>query len=162
DAGATPLHLACTNRSAAMVERLIDAGANPNAALPNGETRLMTCARTGDARAVAAIVRGGADVDAREHAHQQTALMWAAAERHPDVVGTLIAAHADIGARSVVYEQTVVDEQTQRAGREALNYTVKRGGATPLLFAARSGDVESAQLLLDAGADANDAQPARG
>jgi ankyrin repeat protein len=40
-----------------------------------------------------------------------------------------------------------------------LNYTVKRGGATPLLFAARSGDVESAQLLLDAGADANDAQP---
>src|SRR5205807_558418 len=29
----------------------------------------------------------------------------------------------------------------------------------PLLFAARSGDVESMQLLLRAGADANDAQP---
>src|SRR3954447_720266 len=85
--------------------------------------------------------------------------MWAAAERHPDVVRSLIAAHADVSARSVVYEQTVVDEQTQRAGREALNYTVKRGGATALLFAARSGDDESAQLLLDAGADANDAQP---
>jgi ankyrin len=159
DAGATPLHLACTNHSAAMVERLLDAGANPNAALLNGETVLMTCARTGDARAIAALVRRGADVDAREHAHQQTALMWAAAERHPDVVGALVAAHADIRARSLVYEQTVVDEQTQRAGREALNYTVKRGGATPLLFAARSGDVESARLLLGAGADANDAQP---
>jgi len=159
DAGATPLHLACTNRSAAMVERLLDAGANPNAALLNGETVLMTCARTGDAGAVTALLRRGAAVDAREHAHRQTALMWAAAERHADVVRLLIAAHADIRARSLVYEQTVVDEQTQRAGREALNYTVKRGGATPLLFAARSGDLASAQLLLDAGADANDAQP---
>jgi uncharacterized protein len=159
DGGATPLHVACTNRSAAMVERLLDAGANPNAALLNGETVLMTCARTGDARAVTALVRRGADVDAREQAHRQTALMWAAAERHHDVVRSLIAAHADIRARSLVYEQTVVDEQTQRAGREALNYTVKRGGATPLLFAARSGDVESAQLLLEAGGDANDAQP---
>jgi len=71
----------------------------------------------------------------------------------------LIDARADIRARSLVYDQTVVDEQTQRAGREELNYTVKRGGATPLLFAARVGDVESARLLLKAGADANDAQP---
>ena len=46
---------------------------------------------------------------------------------------------------------------TQRAGREALNYTVPRGGSTPLLFAARSGDAESARLLLAAGADPNDA-----
>jgi hypothetical protein len=36
---------------------------------------------------------------------------------------------------------------------------VLRGGATPLLFAARVGDVESARLLLKAGADANESQP---
>jgi ankyrin repeat protein len=59
----------------------------------------------------------------------------------------------------LTYAQTVVGEQTQRAGREELNYTVLRGGATPLLFAARVGDVESATLLLKAGADANDSQP---
>jgi uncharacterized protein len=75
------------------------------------------------------------------------------------VVEALIAAHADVRARSLVYAQTVVGEQTQRAGREELNYTVRRGGATPLLFAVRVGDVESARLLLKAGADANDAQP---
>ena len=50
DLGATPLHLACTNRSAPMVDRLLAARANPNAKLLNGETALMTCARTGDAK----------------------------------------------------------------------------------------------------------------
>ena len=85
--------------------------------------------------------------------------MWAAAQRHPDVVQLLIEAGADVRARSLTYPQTVVGEQTQRAGREELNYTVLRGGATPLLFAARVGDVESARLLLKAGADANDSQP---
>jgi len=159
DLGATALHLACTNRSAAMVERLLAANANPNAALLEGETVLMTCARAGDARAVKALIARGAEVGAKERAHGQNALMWAAAERHPDVVRALIEAHADVRARSRVYPQTVVGEQTQRAGREELNYTVLRGGATPLLFAARVGDAESARLLLEAGADANDAQP---
>jgi len=159
DLGATPLHLACTNRSAAMVERLLAAHADANAALLNGETALMTCARAGDVAAVRALLVHGASVNAAEREHRQTALMWAAAEHHPDVVEALIAARADVRARSLVYAQTVVGEQTQRAGREELNYTVRRGGATALLFAVRGGDVESAGLLLKAGADANDAQP---
>ena len=159
DLGATPLHLACTNRSAAMVERLLAAGADARATLLNGETALMTCARAGDAGAVKALLAHGADVNAKEHEHQQTALMWAVAQRHPEVVELLIEARADIGARSLTYAQTVVGEQTQRAGREELNYTVLRGGATPLLFAARAGDEQSATLLLKAGADPNDSQP---
>jgi uncharacterized protein len=159
DVGATPLHAACTNRSASMVDRLLAAGADAKAALLSGETVLMTCARSGGARAVKSLIAHGADVNAKEREHNQTALMWAVAQRHPDVVQLLIAARADIRARSLVYAQTVVGEQTQRAGREELNYTVLRGGATPLLFAARVGDVESARLLLQAGADANDAQP---
>src|SRR5262249_2037166 len=105
------------------------------------------------------LLRGGANPAAAEREHRQTALMWAVAERHPEVVKLLLDAHADVAARSLVYPQTVVDEQTQRAGREKLNYTVQRGGATALLFAARVGDLESARLLLNAGADANDAQP---
>jgi ankyrin repeat protein len=156
DLGATALYLACTNHSAPMVSRLLEAGADPNLALPSGETPLMNCARTGDAAAVRALLARGARVDARETAHQQTALMWAVAERHPDAVAALIAARADVRARSAVYSQTVTSEVTQRAGREALNYTVSRGGSTPLLFAARSGDAASARQLLDAGADVND------
>jgi len=159
DVGAVPLHLACTNRNAPMVERLLAAGANANAKLLSGETVLMTCARAGDAKAVKALLMHGADVNAKESAHDQTALMWAAAQSHPDVVQLLVETGADVRARARSYPQTVVGVQTQRAGREELNYTVLRGGSTPLLFTARVGDVASARVLLAAGADANDSLP---
>jgi ankyrin repeat protein len=57
--------------------------------------------------------------------------MWAISERHSNVAGRLIERGADIHARS-------------------------NGGFTPLLFAARVGDLESAKLLIAAGADVND------
>jgi ankyrin repeat protein len=159
DTGVTPLYLSCMNRRAAMVERLLAAGADPNAALLNGETALMMCARAGDPASVKALLLGGANVNAKESRHHQTALMWAASEKRPEVVKLLIEVGADINARSVIYPRTVTGEETQRAGREELNYTVLRGGSTPLLFAAREGDVESARLLLAAGADVNDKLP---
>src|SRR5262249_44059842 len=100
-----------------------------------------------------------ADVNRTERSREQTALMWAAAQKHPDVVAALVDSGADVWARSRVYNQTVTSEVTQRAGREELNYTVLRGGSTALLFAARSGDALSAALLLGAGADVNDELP---
>ncbi|HWF07698.1 MAG TPA: ankyrin repeat domain-containing protein [Bryobacteraceae bacterium] len=159
DLGATPLHLACNNGSLAMVDRMLAAKADANARLLNGETVLMSCARTGNAAAVKALLVHGAHAKAAEPEHNQTALMWAAAEGHPDVLAMLLEFGADVRARSLSYSQTVVGEQTQRAGREKLNYDVDRGGSTPLLFAARSGDAASAKLLLASGADANDALP---
>jgi ankyrin repeat protein len=162
DTGATPLYLACVNGNAGIVTKLLDAGANAKASLLGGETALMTCARAGNADAVRALLRGGAAVDvinARESSHNQTALMWAAAEAHPDVVAALLEGGADVRARSREYTQTVTSEVTQRAGREELNYTISRGGSTALLSAARSGDADSARLLIEAGAGVNDALP---
>jgi ankyrin repeat protein len=159
DTGATALYLACVNRSGPMVERLLQARANPNAALVSGETVLMTCARTGEATGVRALLTRGANVNATEPGHHQTALMWAAAQSQPKAVEALLEGGADVRARSRSYTQTVTSEVTQRAGREELNYTVPRGGSTPLLFAARSGDAESARLLIEAGADVNDELP---
>jgi ankyrin repeat protein len=159
DTAVTPLFLACTNRNAAMVERLLTASANPNAALLTGETVLMTCSRTGEIGAVKALLARGANVNAKERSHDQTALMWAAAQKHAPVVRALVEHGADVRARSRVYTQTVTSEVTQRAGREELNYSVPRGGSTPLLFAARVGDAESARVLIEAGADVNDSLP---
>ena len=159
DVGVTPLYLACTNRNATIVEKLLNAEADPNAALLNGETVLMNCARTGNAAALKSLIAAGAKVNVREPEHHQTALMWAVAEKHPEAVRVLLDAGADVHARSLSYEQTVTSEVTQRLGREQLNYTVVRGGSTPLLFGARSGDVDSIGLLLAAGADVDDVLP---
>jgi uncharacterized protein len=152
----TPLHLACINRNGAMVGRLLAAGADANAATWNGETALMTCARAGSPSAVKSLLLHGANVNAKEGAHDQTALMWAAAQSHPDVVQLIVEAGGDVRARSRTYPETVVGEDTQRAGREELNYTILAGGMTPLMFAARSGDAASARLLVAAGANPND------
>ena len=134
-----------------MVERLLAAGANPNAKLFNGETVLMTCSRTGDVKAVKALLVKGADVKMKEPEHDQTALMWAVAQRHPDVVQMLLEFGASVRDRSRIYPMTVVGEQTQRAGREKLNYTVLRGGATPLLFAGTGEMVSERAGILNIG-----------
>ena len=45
--GVPPLSIACTNGNAALVRMLLDAGADANASIPDGETVLMTAARVG-------------------------------------------------------------------------------------------------------------------
>ena len=82
DLGVTPLWLAGQNGSAAMAERLLTAGANPNIALSSGETPLMAAARSGHARLVKLLLAAGADVNATEKRQGQTALMWAASQKH--------------------------------------------------------------------------------
>jgi len=134
DNGVTPLALACLNGAPPMVTRLLAAGADPNLGRHTGETPLMTAARTGAVPVVEALLARGADVQATELAERQTALMWAVAERHADVSRLLMHHGADVWARA-------------------------KSGFTPLLFAARVGDLESAQALVDAGADVNDTAP---
>ena len=156
--GATPLYLACENGNPALVRVLLEAGAAPDATLPSGETALMTAARTGSAEAAAALVAHGAAVHAREAMEDQTALMWAVSQRHSAVVEVLLDAGADVHARSRV--RPVVVAHSPRTGAPGAVVTVDEGGYTPLLFAARSGDLASARLLLAAGADPNDTAPA--
>ena len=152
DLGATPLWIACLNRSAAMVRTLLEAGANPNAALLSGETPLMVAARTGSPEIVEQLLTKDARLDARG-TRGQTALMWAVAERHPEVVKVLLAHGADVHARSDVWSEVMA---VPPHGFPGYNRAIPHGGDTALLFAARVGDLDSAQLLVDAGANVND------
>ncbi len=151
--GATPLWLAAMNGSADMVGRLLDANADPNAALKMGETPLMTAARAGSVKTAELLLDRGADPNAAEHERGQTALMWAAAQRHPDVVRLLVDRGADLHARSKVWHQL---ENTAGNTNPIGNFEMAHGGSTPLLFAARNGDVDTVRVLLDRGADVND------
>jgi len=155
DLGVTPLWMACQNGSVAMARKLLEAGANPNAKLLSGETLVMTASRSGKAEVVELLLAKGADVNVRA-TRGQTALMWAAAQKHPEVVKVLLAHGADVKARSDVWTQlwqTAPDQDVHPDYQVKL----KLGGDTPLLFAARVGDLASAKLLVEAGADVNDA-----
>jgi ankyrin repeat protein len=142
--GETPLLLACTNGNAEMVGVLLTAGADPNLGLPSGETPLMRAAWVGSLDTIKQLVARGADVNARENTRGQSALMWAVSERHATAARTLVEVGADVHARTA--------KDTVR-----FNGGVSGGSFTPLLFAARVGDVESTRILLDAGAKIDDA-----
>ena len=148
--GATPIWLAAVNGSASMIRRLLDGRANPNAALASGETPLMAAARSGSVEAVRLLLAHGADVNAKERTRGQSALMWAIEQRHAAVAKTLIELGADVHARSGVWHQL---ENTAGNTNPAGDFEMAHGGSTPLLFAARQGDVATARVLLDAGAD---------
>ena len=153
DLGATPLWIASQNGSAPLVRILLQAGADPDRALLLGETPLMVASRSGSADVVEQLLLKGANVNARA-ARGQTALMWAAAQQHPQVVKVLLSNGAEVHSRSEVWSQVMA---VPPHGLPLYNKVIPHGGDTALLFAARSGDLASATLLVTAGANVNDA-----
>jgi uncharacterized protein len=155
--GVTPLHEAAARGSAGMIEALLKGGADPNAVFGEGETPLMAAARTGDVDAVKMLLTFGAAVDARETFRGQTALMYAVAENQAAVVKVLIELKADVNARTVRYEFAKLT-----GGNGGIIHDRPEGGITPIFLAARQGATESADALLDAGADLKGTEPQYG
>ncbi len=158
DLGITPLALAAANGNTAIVGTLLQSGADPNAASEAGVTPLMQAARTGSIDTLRGLLEFGADVNANERARGQTALMWAVSQQHADVVELLLRYGADVRARTRTRPRMVMLDRGTREfvqTSEELAALLEMGGSRPLLFAARVGDLDSARLLLDAGASAN-------
>ena len=147
--GATPLYLASTVGNDAIIDKLLKHGADVNGTfLRHSETALMFAARSGRPEAVKLLLEAGAQVDAKETMRQTTALMWAAEQGHADVIKLLVAAGADLEAN------TIVEEAKKRRGvsyEQGDNFHT--GGVTPLVLAARQGNLDAVKVLAESGAD---------
>ena len=175
DLGVTPLMLAAANGNPVLVGLLLDAGADPNLARPTGDTALMFAARAGSVEAVQRLAAAGANPNAAT-VGGHTALMWAAAEAHPRVVQALIdhgAALVDVRTAATPFvprrRRPRRGPILLRAGEAANPAEFPRdgetdpqrtaGGFTPLLYAVLAGDSDTVRVLLDNGADVDDASP---
>ena len=154
----TPLWLAASNGSAAMIRRLITVDTDINVPTATGGTPLMAAAMSGSVDAMDLLVRRGAWVNARETENGQTALMFAAWENRPDAIRALVRHGALTGLMSYVvsmieerldeYGNPIPDRRRRIPGGNSI-----MGGLTPLLIAARDGHLEAVRALVESGAD---------
>ena len=151
--GATPLGEAIDLLDTRLVDMLLKAGASPNLSNDDNQTPLMLAARAGSFPIAEALVKAGARVNEKELLREQTALMWAVAASSPEIVDLLIANKAEVDIRA-----SSTDWGSQITSEPRAQYR-NTGGLTPLLFATRSGCVDCAASLLQAGADVNRPTP---
>jgi uncharacterized protein len=169
--GVTPMSLAAASGNAAMIRLLLESGADPNAPDGAGEMPLMTAAQVGSLDSVKTLLAAGATLDARDQAFQQTALMMAVRANHPELVRYFIQQGAAVNVQTRTGEapRWVLPNSVPGFGHgigivrgglpeRGSRYLIP-GAMTPLQYAARDGRLESATLLLDAGATIEQADP---
>jgi ankyrin repeat protein len=158
------LYFAATNGSATVIRKLLDAGADPNAADPSGETALMTATRSGSIDAVKALLQHGADVKAKDAVTQQTPLMWAVRSNFPAAVDLYLEYGAEINSRTRTGKTPAARPPGAGGGSHGAGIVRSGwpeqgfqgetpGGMTPLLYAARDGRTGIVRVLIAAKAD---------
>ncbi len=166
--GETPLMMAARTGSVPVLELLLARGAPVDARERlRGTTALMWAAANGNTEAVQWLIGKGADVSARSGT--------TAPGRRPYLAETgreRISQFAyGYGLAGVIVKQASVESQKRVQEEIAIargvleRYPVPKlpppskdpwGGLTPLIFAVREGDLATAKVLLDAGANVNE------
>ena len=128
--GYAPLHLSAESGAAAALQKLLEAGADPNTPAAGGTTPLMLAAASGNVAIVTRLLDKGADPNAKESAHGQTALMFAAARDRAEVVTLLLSRGADANVASA-YTDLLALAGLDSEGRRAQAPQPQAGVPTP-------------------------------
>jgi ankyrin repeat protein len=148
------MFLAAQNGSAAMVERLLNAGVDPNApVLSHGETALMLAARSGSVAAVKSLLDHGAQPNGKDKLRGTTPAMWAAEQGHVEVLRLLASSGADLNAVSGT--AAPIRKRGLGWGSPDGPRGPEIGGLTPLLFAVRQGEMDCVRFLAESHVNVN-------
>ncbi|HEY1898798.1 MAG TPA: ankyrin repeat domain-containing protein [Steroidobacteraceae bacterium] len=151
--GSSPLTEAVKLGDLDLVQQLLNAHADANSPNQDGETALMLASNVGSLKIAQLLIAKGANVNAVETFRGQNALMWAAAQDHPDIVDLLLAHHAEVARRAKA------DDWPRQMTSEPRAQFRQTGGLTALLYAIRSGCTHCAEAIVKAGADVNQPTP---
>src|SRR6516225_5083743 len=102
--GYNPLYMAAKSGHVAVIDTLLNAGADANGTALDGLTPLMMAASSGNPDAVEALVKRGANVNAKESENGQTPLAFAAAFNRSEVILALLRHGANIDVASKVQD----------------------------------------------------------
>jgi ankyrin repeat protein len=160
--GETPLMMAARTGSVAAIDLLVARGASVDARETlRGTTALMWAAAYRNTDAVAALLRHGADPSLASKpapSGRRPYLAPSGRQRIEQVArGIDVSGSGGRNRPTAAGEEVAptVDDEPEESPRPGA--ATEAGGLTPLVFAAREGDLATARLLLDAGADVNQA-----
>lgn len=152
-----PLYIAIQYNKYDIVDLLLERDVDINAPSKFGETPLMALAMQGKLDHVAKLVNLGAVVDAQTPETKMTALSYAAAHGHTEIMKLLIDAHADPNTRD--HEDSTLLHHAAKSGKaEAIKYLLARNfdkhslnknGETPLSIAVRHEQLEAIEIFLE-------------
>jgi ankyrin repeat protein len=137
----TPLHVAAREGKAEILRLLIERGADVNAGNLVG-TPLYDALRNGHTECVELLIRAGVALEPPRNA-ADTLLTRATHHRSTEIVALLLAAGTPVDERGKISEYPPGTQQLVE----------RYANATPLLMAARLGELRIVELLLEAGAN---------